>query len=442
MSEPTVTAGVTDENTTTSRAGARTLGRPARTLLRYVGALAIVAAASIIADVFSRLTGTSRLTSIFLSSVLLTAFYLGVWPGYLAAAAALVAHLYLVDPPYKFSLGSVEEMNALLLFTAASTLTCLLAGRVREERRTAAARASVNAVLLDATRELADATDQEFIRTRLAQRLQELAGSPLLAKERQAAVELLTDTGAAAMTRAKLAAEKAVAEARARTEELRNALLSSISHDLRTPLAAILASASSLQEFSEAFDAATRRDLASTIKEEAERLDLFVANLLNMSRLEAGALTLQRVGFSVPEVVARTLDRRTRGRARPAEAVLEDGLPDAYGDPILFEQALGNVIENAARYTPESAPLSVSARLAPGFIEVRVCDAGPGLSAADLGRVFEKFYRAQTSLEKSGTGLGLSITRGLIQAMGGSVSAANRPDGPGLTVTLCIPVAE
>src|SRR4051812_36188771 len=116
MIEPATTAAVADDDAGTSHTGRSryaTRGRLGRTLLRYVGALAIVAAASIVADVFSRLTGTSRLTSIFLSSVLLAAFYLGIGPGYLAAAAALVAHLYLVDPPYKFSLGSIEEMNAL-----------------------------------------------------------------------------------------------------------------------------------------------------------------------------------------------------------------------------------------------------------------------------------------------------------------------------------------
>ncbi|MCW5761142.1 MAG: DUF4118 domain-containing protein, partial [Phenylobacterium sp.] len=125
-----------------------------RNLMRYVGALAIVAGASIIADVFSRMTGTSRLTSIFLSSVLLAAFYLGTGPGYLAAIGALLTHLYLVDPPYKFSLGSVDEMNALLLFLAASVLTNLLAGRVREERRQSRARAEMNAALLEAARAL------------------------------------------------------------------------------------------------------------------------------------------------------------------------------------------------------------------------------------------------------------------------------------------------
>lgn len=426
---------------------ARSSARRGQVLLRYLSALAIVATASVAADVFSRLTGTSRLTSIFLSSVFLAAFYLGTGPGYVAAAVGLVAHLYLVDPPYKFSLGSVEEMNALLLFTAASTLVCLLAGRVREERRMAEVRARINTVLLEATREFADATDEAFIHDRLGQRVQELAsitgGQPRasqMANEGEAALALLRDTGATAIARAELARAKADAETRARTEDLRNALLSSMSHDLRTPLAAILASASSLEEFAEAFDAETRRDLAATIKEEAERLDLFVANLLNMSRLEAGALTLQRTAFSVPEVIGRTLQRRGQGRRTRVSA--QDGLADAFGDPILFEQALGNVVENAARYTPDGSSISISALQAHGMLEVRVRDEGPGLADSDLPRVFEKFYRAPTSLEKSGTGLGLSITRGLIQAMGGSVSAANRVDPRGLEITLSIPVAS
>src|SRR4030095_12852767 len=121
-------------------------------------------------------------------------------------------------------------------------------------------------------------------------------------------LEIVADTGAAALGRARLVAEKGEAETRARTEDLRNALLSSISHDLRPPLAAIMASASSLQEFGESFDPEVRKDLASTIQEETERLDVFVANLLNMTRLEAGALQIQRTRFSVQEVLRRSID--------------------------------------------------------------------------------------------------------------------------------------
>jgi two-component system sensor histidine kinase KdpD len=254
-------------------------------------------------------------------------------------------------------------------------------------------------------------------------------------------VEILADVGAAAIARARLAAAKAEAEARARTEDLRNALLSSISHDLRTPLAAIMASASSLSEFGESFDAATRKDLATTIQQETERLDSFVANLLNMTRLESGALTVRSVAFSVPEILAHVVERRPAG-ARRVELVVAADLPEALGDPVLFEQAFRNVFENALRYTPDDGPVWIAARRADGGIEVSVTDAGPGLPAADLPRIFEKFFRSAVTARKPGTGLGLSITRGLVEGMGGAVAARARPDGePGLVVVLAIPAA-
>jgi two-component system sensor histidine kinase KdpD len=475
----------------------------ARLSLRYLGALAIVGLASLGADVFSRMTGTSRLTSIFLSSVLLVAFFLGAGPGYLAAIAALLAHLYLVDPPYKFSLGSVDELNAMLLFLAASVLTCLLAGRVRAERFAARARARANAALLAAARELSATADEDFIRLRLAYWLHALAGAPALVldgasrtaephlavtpqdweaaeaaqagaitgvapdqddwrfrdlragdqafglvgwrvgagqldREDRAALELLADTGAAAIARARLAAAKTEAEARARTEDLRNALLASVSHDLRTPLAAIMGAAGSLNRFADVFEVETRRDLAATIEEEARRLDAFVSNLLQMTRLQSGAMSLEHIAFDLTEAVHLTLERRAGAALGRIALAADPALPEAIGDPVLFEQALGNVIDNALRYAPEAIAVSVW-RAGPGLC-VSVEDQGPGVPAADLERIFEKFFRSAAAHRTSGTGLGLAIARGLMEGMGGSIAARPAPGG-GLAIDLQLPGA-
>lgn len=259
----------------------------------------------------------------------------------------------------------------------------------------------------------------------------------------QKLVEILVDVGAAAIARARLAAGKAEAEARARTEDLRNALLSSISHDLRTPLSAIMASASSLSEFGESFDPATRKDLSTTIQQEAERLDSFVANLLNMTRLESGALTIQRVAFSAPEIIGRVIHRGPPDGRRAVQVNIDPGLPEAYGDPVLFEQAFWNVYENAVRYTAE--PQAVCVRATPVGEEIEICveDEGPGLPVADLSRIFDKFFRSAVTAQKPGTGLGLSITKGLIEGMGGSVSARLREDGKsGLIIAMKVPAAK
>jgi two-component system sensor histidine kinase KdpD len=263
-----------------------------------------------------------------------------------------------------------------------------------------------------------------------------------LSEEEQTALAILADTGGAAIARARLAAGKAEAETRARTEDLRNALLSSISHDLRTPLAAILASASSLETFGESFDTTTRVDLLTTIQEEAERLDIFLANLLSMTRLEAGALQIQKTAFNVLEVMQRTVERRNRTQHRRVLTTADGALPEALGDPLLFEQALGNAVENAFRYAPATAVLCVAAHPANGRVFVEVTDNGPGIFESDVEKIFDKFYRAPATADRSGTGLGLSISRGLMTAMDGEVTARNRADGSsGLVVTFTLEAA-
>lgn len=263
-----------------------------------------------------------------------------------------------------------------------------------------------------------------------------------LSLDEQTLLEILADTGAAAVARARLTTAKAEAETRARTEDLRNALLSSVSHDLRTPLAAILASASSLEQFGEDFAPDVRHDLAATIQEEAERLDAFVANLLNMTRVEAGALSVHAAPFSAAEVVARTVERRARNLGRHARVSTPADLAEALGDPGLFEQALGNVVENAMRHTPPDTAVEVQAWSADGDVIVEVADAGPGVAPHELPRIFDKFFRGADGGGRPGTGLGLSITRGLMEGMGGAVTARNRqaPDH-GLAVTFRLPAA-
>lgn len=265
---------------------------------------------------------------------------------------------------------------------------------------------------------------------------------PSLNPDERTLLEILADAGAAALARARLNAARAEAEARAKTEDLRNALLSSISHDLRTPLAAILASASSLEQFGDGFDSAVRNDLAATIREEAERLDAFVANLLHMSRVESGALAVQATPFGAAEVIARTVERRARVLGGRTTVEAPTDLADALGDPVLFEQALGNVVENALRHTPPQAAVEVRAWQDGVDVVVEVADRGSGVDPGETERIFQKFVRGAGAFGRPGVGLGLAIARGLAEAMGGSVSARNRtPPETGLVVTFRIPAA-
>ena len=471
---------------------------------RYAVAAGVVLASWTAAEALYKLTGSNRIGGAFLVGVLVTSYLVGSGPGYLAAITSFVIYnFYVGNGHFGFALYSAEDYLVLSSFPVVAMLMGNLTGRVRDEAKRAEARAQTTAVLFEATREFSALDDAGLIRARLADHLaaaargpafmldgevlcsaggmapppmvlsaaraqamdgdggpytaeaagwrtRVLAGGavagwradPPLRADEESLVQILADAGAAAIARAALAVGKADAEARARTEDLRNALLSSISHDLRTPLAAVLASASSLQEFGDKFDAKTRRDLTDTIQEEAERLNAFVSNLLNMTRLEGGALNdMERSAFDLAEVVERTRKRfeRLRGRRTIACAFGEDAR-SAVGDPVLFDVALGNVLENAIRYSPDGATIALTTARRDGQVVLQVADEGPGVAPGELEKLFDKFYRGSGAKRLPGTGLGLSIVRGVMQGMGGQASAALRADASGLVVSLSLPI--
>ena len=264
-----------------------------------------------------------------------------------------------------------------------------------------------------------------------------------LGADQQIMLEILADTGAAAIGRSRLSAAAGDLESWERTDELRNALLASISHDLRTPIAAIVASASSLRDFGSQFDEATREDLAGSIQDSAERLNAFVSNLLNMTKLEAGALTVESKAFEICALLGQAARRYGAAHGRVVALKCPDATLGAMGDPLLFEQALGNVLENALHYTARSVAVELACAKVGQKLVVTVSDRGPGVSPAELPLLFVKFYRSSKVAKKSGTGLGLSIAKGLIEGMDGSISARTRvaPE-TGLIVTLELPVAQ
>lgn len=240
---------------------------------------------------------------------------------------------------------------------------------------------------------------------------------------------------AAPLQSARLAAQAAEARVDAERERLRGTLLSSVSHDLRTPLAAITGAASTLLEDT-TLDPAPRRELTETIHEEALRLNRLVGNLLDMTRLEAAAVDLKREWHPLEEVVGAALDRvepRLEGRAVSTDLPLD--LPLVPIDALLVQQLLVNLLENAAKYTPPGAAVRVAARARDGAVEVEVTDDGPGLPPGEEARVFEKFHRAAGGHD--GFGLGLAIARAIAEAHGGTIRAENRePHGARFVFTL------
>jgi len=242
-----------------------------------------------------------------------------------------------------------------------------------------------------------------------------------------------------AVERTQLADERERARVETEREQLRSALLSSVSHDLRTPLGVIEGSASTLLDAEVTLDEPTRRDLLLSIHEGAERLNRRVRNLLDMTRFEAGAVKLDLEWQSLEEVVGAALSRlETRLSGRVVEVDLPADLPLVRCDAVLIEQVLVNLVENALKYSPAGTPLGVSAQEKEGLVIVRVTDRGPGIPPGEQERIFEKFYRAVRRGDPGGVGLGLAICRAIVSAHGGRIWAENR-EGGGAAVHFALP---
>jgi two-component system sensor histidine kinase KdpD len=246
---------------------------------------------------------------------------------------------------------------------------------------------------------------------------------------------------ALAIERVALVDEAQQARLRSETERLRNSLLSAVSHDLRTPLATITGSASALVEQEAELDVEARRELAQAIQEEADRLNRLVHNLLEMTRLESGGIRVRKDWHPLEEVVGSALARvEKRLGARRVAIDLPSDLPLVPLDPLLIEQVLINLLDNAIKYTPEGSPLEISASVEGHAVCVTVADRGPGFAPGEETRVFDKFYRGREAGTRSGAGLGLAIARGIVEAHGGVVAAEPRPGG-GALFRLALPLA-
>jgi two-component system sensor histidine kinase KdpD len=254
----------------------------------------------------------------------------------------------------------------------------------------------------------------------------------------QAMLDAFAGLVGSALERTTLAEEARRARLHAETEQLRNALLSSVSHDLRTPLAVVTGATSALLDQAPV-DEANRRLLLTTAHGEALRLNRLVHNLLDMTRLEAGALKVRKELQPLEEVIGAALNRvDDRLRDREIGTTIPEDLPLVPFDPILIEQVLINVLENATKHTPPGTSIDVAARARDGEIEVEVADRGPGIGAADAERIFDKFCRLRET-EGGGVGLGLTICRGIVQAHGGRIWVEERPGG-GASFRFTLPV--
>jgi K+-sensing histidine kinase KdpD len=467
----------------------------------YAVAIALVAAAAAISEVWVNFFSHHRnLGMPFLIAVVLTGAWGGTRPALLAAALSFGIYRYfLTEPFYQLTFDESDALS-LVTFLAAATLTGAMAGRLSDRARSAADRLRRLTVLFEASRDLSAAANRVEVARRLVARLESDAGlrvsvfareddsqlllaraprrgfaapseasedgalscehialrtargeigtvdipwsdRPMNAADRQW-IEALIQLGAIALDRATLATEISDARLVAEREGLRTALLSSLSHDLRTPIATILASASSLAENPDKFDEATKRELLETIQTQADRLNRYVSNLLDMTRLETGALVLKRDFVAPAECLSSAIENlRPRLQSHRIVRSFETTGPSILVDPILLEQALVNILDNAAKFSPVGSRIEVGAQTEGGDVVMWVEDEGPGVTREEIPRIFDKFFRGNPDGGKhAGVGLGLAVVRGVIEAFGGTVSVQSPAfEGRGARFSIRLP---
>ncbi|WP_020186567.1 sensor histidine kinase KdpD [Methylopila sp. 73B] len=269
------------------------------------------------------------------------------------------------------------------------------------------------------------------------------SAGPVLTPGERRLLDALVDQTAVALERIRLGADVDAARLEAEAERLRGALLASVSHDFKTPLATIMGVITSLRSYGARYDDLTRDDMLASAQGETERLDRFVANLLDVVKLDAGGVAAKAETLDVEDVIGGALRRASPllGDRRVTVALPEATLLIS-GDPVLLEHALVNLLENAGKYTPAGAMVTIEARAEADHVLLSVTDDGPGIPADDLQKVFDRLYRSgQGDRKTTGAGLGLGIAKGFVEAMGGSITAENVAGGHGARFELRLPRA-
>jgi len=252
-------------------------------------------------------------------------------------------------------------------------------------------------------------------------------------------IEAIAGLVAIALERARFLRQVSRTEALRQSDELKSALLASVSHALRTPLTSMRAAVDNLLQHDLNWDKDALREFHLIISEEVHRLSRLVGNLLEMARIEAGELQVSRQWGSLAEIFANVIDRCAPSfRSHKVIAALRDDLPLVSVDSRLVAEALTNIVENAAKYSPAGSRIVMDARVEAGVLLISVADEGPGIAPEEIGRIFDKFYRGPSSADRpsAGTGMGLAITRGIVEAHGGKVWVERKSTGVKFTISI------
>lgn len=462
------------------------LARPSlpRRWLPWALAVAIPVAVTLLMHPFREDLALTTVVLAYLLGVVASSLVGGLAPAIVTSlVASLLANYYFTPPTGQLTIASPENAFALIAFVAVGAAVATVVDRSAARAREAARRGSEAAVLAslsagvlrrqDGVRALLEQACETFGAPGAALFEQErqggpasvvevsgaapprspdaaavvadagpglvlaLAGSALPASDRRM-LDAFAAQAAAVLERDRLAARAADVARLEQADAVRTALLAAVSHDLRTPIAGIKASVATLRDPRLALDDADRADLLESTAEAADRLDTLVANLLDLSRLQTGAVRPVLAPTSLDEVLHRALQSVPSGAVE--DATHED-LPLVLTDAGLLERVVANIVENAVRHSPDGVPVRLAAHVADGRLQLLVVDRGPGVPERDRPRMFQAFQRLGDSPAGSGVGLGLAVATGLADAVGATVDAEDTPGG-GLTMVVSVPLAE
>ncbi|MGH2771553.1 MAG: ATP-binding protein [Actinomycetota bacterium] len=432
-------------------------------------------------------TTTTSAAMYYLLAVVVSSFLGSLWGGLTAALGSFLALNFFFTPPFgTFRVAKVDDLIALFVFFVVASLVAALLAEVLEQRTRAERRERETSLLYQLSSNLLSRERLDAALNQVAKDLTDLfdlqsskvvlrnqdSGTPaesnslsrvelrtgansygylhLYPKEDRALNEIELDLARAFATQVALAVEAArlnEESRRARDEaevsRIRAALFSSVTHDLKTPLSVVKASASSLLEEGVVFDPERRHELLKTIVEETDRLNRLISNLLQLSRLRAGVLIPHKTPTPIGDVIASVLARLGSfldEKNIVIETQIREDLPSVPMDVIQIDQALSNVLENARRYAPSGTSVKLIARPWQSWIEVLVADRGRGIPAAEREKVFEEFYRGEKGDSKGNAGLGLAIVKAIVTAHGGSVWVEETPGG-GATIGFRLPLS-
>ena len=465
-------------------------------------AMLLMIAAAGAAELLHALTGLTRLSLLFLAAVTIAASVRGGRAGLFAAVLGVLFYKMFLDLRTGDQTGLSEDILNLLIFLNVALLTGTLAGRLHDEADRSRRHAERMTLLLRASRNLSD-DDEEAFGNILAETLADACGArglifdsscrlrapsgelapeesvrQLVAKllhadnesivrcegwsarllradgaaagvmawelgepdsEIDGVVEILAELASASISRMRARQEQVRVRGDKEATRLRETILSSISHDFRSPLSAIIGSATSLLDYGDKFEASVHRDLLLNIRDEGERLNEFIASLLNMSRLQAGVMEPTREPVSIDHVVRAAINRLKRHKGHALKMQIK-GSCEATADALLLEQAVYNILDNAVKYASATGHVQIHCKSAHDGCEIVVADQGPGLSRDDQVSVFSKFRGSDASDRPDSTGLGLYIAKGFVEAIGGSIHARDRVDGErGLEMVIKLP---